>query len=291
MRKPAIASLAYARLFPSPKSTDPTSFQAHVTRNIIPEVRAETACYYGPTDCLEAQYPGLDYASAAHRGRLVRFTWHRRLFRAFDELRLTAEDIRDLCRWEGTRFARERYEEEHNCSIRDTTWDGMDVMELRQASSTGTRLPGGEIITSSAEGVQEPQDRAEHMNVEEDLAVQEDGLEEEDSEDELQHSVGIDLNRHLMVATEARARGEEVVLDADWEQWMKEAAERGASEGTLAGVGSSRGRPTGSQTYGQQIPPVFQSNPAQQIEVLNASQYVAYSATTTSSAQPTGTAM
>ena len=37
----------------------------------------------------------------------------------------------------------------------------------------------------------------------------------------------MDLNQRLLVATEARARGEEATIDADWEQWLKEAAERG----------------------------------------------------------------
>ena len=38
----------------------------------------------------------------------------------------------------------------------------------------------------------------------------------------------MELNNRLILATEARARGEEAVLDPDWEQWLKEAAERGA---------------------------------------------------------------
>ncbi|KAL9040909.1 MAG: hypothetical protein Q9214_004297, partial [Letrouitia sp. 1 TL-2023] len=34
------------------------------------------------------------------------------------------------------------------------------------------------------------------------------------------------LNQRLVAATEARNRGEDAILDPDWEQWLKEAAER-----------------------------------------------------------------
>ena len=283
MRKPSIAPLVYARLFPAPKATDPPTFQAHLSRNIVQEVRAEISCYYGPTDCLEAQYPGLDYANPAHRSRLSRFTFHRRLFRAFDELRLTGEEIRELCRWEGTRFAREKYEEQHHCQIRDTTWDDVEVEELRQASAVKTYQRGGEVNGTPLNGSLDDGRLPENEG-----GVPDDGgTDEEDSEDELHHSVGVDLNRHLLAATAARARGEQVVLDADWEQWLKEAAERGASEATsLAGVGSTGGLSSNPGSYGQQA--LFRSNPQQQI--VNAPQYNVYSPAASSASQA-GTAM
>ena len=284
MRKPSIAPLVYARLFPAPKATDPPTFQAHLSRNIVQEVRAEISCYYGPTDCLEAQYPGLDYANPAHRSRLCRFTFHRRLFRAFDELRLTDEEIRELCRWEGTRFAREKYEEQHRCQIRDTTWDDVEVEAPRRASAVKTYQRGGEVDGMPLNGMLDDGRSPENEG---DLPDGDGGIEGEDSEDELQHSVGVDLNRHLLAATAARARGEQVVLDADWEQWLKEAAERGASEGTsMTGAGSTGGLSSNPGSYGQQA--LFQSNSQQQI--ANAPQYTVYSPAT-SSAPPTGTAM
>jgi hypothetical protein len=55
--------------------------------------------------------------------RLGRYTWHRRLFRAFDTLRLTPSEIAGLTKWEGTRWAKEGYEKEHSIKIRDTTGD------------------------------------------------------------------------------------------------------------------------------------------------------------------------
>ena len=288
MRKPALPPLVYTHLFPAPKASDPASFQAHITRNIVQEVRAEISCYYGPTDCLEAQYPGLDYVNPAHRSRLARYTFHRRLFRVFDELRLTDNEIRDLCRWEGTRSARERYEEEHRCLIRDTTWDDIEVEEPRRASAIKTQLRGGEDDGTHVDSMLE--DGKMSNNDAEDSDKNGD-IEGDDSEDELQRSIGVDLNRHLLAATAARARGEQVVLDAEWEQWLKEAAERGASEAaSLTGVGSARDVLDTSDSYGQQIPPIFRSNSQQHIEVLSAPHYAAYSATT-SSAPPTGTAI
>lgn len=82
MHKPLLAPVIYGRLYPIPKSTDPPNFQVHISKQLVPEVRAETARFYGHIDCIEAQYPGLDYALAAHRLRLSRFPYHRRLFQA-----------------------------------------------------------------------------------------------------------------------------------------------------------------------------------------------------------------
>ncbi|CAF9935692.1 MAG: hypothetical protein HETSPECPRED_009864 [Heterodermia speciosa] len=291
MRKPAIASLVYIRLFPTPKATDPATFQAHVTRNIVQEVRAETTCYYGAIDCLEAQYPGLDYTNPAHRSRLTRFAYHRRMFRVFDELRLTPDEIQDLCRWEGTKSAREKYEKDHSCTIRDTTWDDVEVEPPRPASAFRAQLHGAEDNHLSLKNMDEDGTTSVREDDEVENSDADDIIEEDDSEDELQRSIGVDLNRHLLAATAARARGEQVVLDADWEQWLKEAAERGASEAaSLAGVGSSQGAPNNLGLYGQQMSPLFRSTTQQQLGVLSAPQYAAYSATT-SSTPPAGTAM
>lgn len=123
MKKPCITDLIYERTYPKPKSTDPATFYVHVHRHIVGEIRAEVQTYYGAIDTLEAQYPGLDYTYPPHRRRLSRYVWHRRLFRVFDELGLTNEEILDLCRWEGTRAAKERYEQEAQTEIRTTTGD------------------------------------------------------------------------------------------------------------------------------------------------------------------------
>lgn len=247
MHKPAIAPLVFSRLFPALKPTDPTSLQAHITRNLVPEVQSETACFYGPIECLEAQYPGLDYANPAHRTRLGRFFWHRRLFKVFDELRLSDHEIQSLCRWEGTRWARERYERDERVTIRDTTWDDVemavhaDAVATKADSSEGTdgeddlemeldgahmsENPGVPENVLEEEEIEDEDARGHSAEEDEDEDEDEDGADE--SEDELQQSIGVELNQRLLLATAARARGEEVVLDEDWEQWLKEAAERG----------------------------------------------------------------
>lgn len=230
MHKPAIAPLVFSRLFPNPKANDPTSLQTHIARNLIPEVRSETVCFYGPIDCLEAQYPGLDYANSAHRVRLGQHSWHRKLFQVFDELRLSEHEIQTLCRWEGTRWARERYEKDEGVKIRDTTWDGVEPAVHKEPIATTieslNRQKSKEVVEEKIEDEKSSGDESEDENMG-GSDDQNEAAEEEESEDELQQSIGAELHQRLLRATEARARGEEAILDEDWEQWLKEAAERG----------------------------------------------------------------
>jgi len=245
MHKQAVAPLVYRHLFPNPKPNDPTSFAAHISRNLVPEVRVETATFYGALDCIEAQYPGLDYSKPAHRMRLGRFQWHRLLFKAFDELRLTESEIASLCRWEGTLWARQRYERDEGIKVQDTTGDDIQpwVPPCRRVHEAEVRLEKGgpvcegRVITDTGEEDEEDEEDEEEdevMNDSDDA-----GVESEEEEEDLQ-SVGVELNQRLLAATAARARGEEVVLDADWEQWLKEAAERGSladvSNALMAGL-------------------------------------------------------
>ncbi|RJE23827.1 hypothetical protein PHISCL_03858 [Aspergillus sclerotialis] len=127
MIKPPLAQIVYSVLFPRPTPRDPGSFAAFITRDLVPEVRLETATFYGSLDCLEAQYPGLDYTYPPHRMRLSRYPWHCRLFKVFDALKLTDNEISSLCRWEGTKSARERYEKEEGVTVHDTTAAGVAV--------------------------------------------------------------------------------------------------------------------------------------------------------------------
>lgn len=227
MKKPRIAELVMSRLYPQRKDNNPSDWQTYIRRSLIQEVRTETVCFYGAANCLEAQYPGLDYANPAHRVRLSRFPAHRKLFRVFDELRLTNYEIQRLCTWEGTRWARETYEANNRVKIKDTTWNG--VVDLTNKRTTVTVAPSytGEIIETEPGGISENDLDSEGEDAEMSDSDEGDELSEEESEDELQRSVGVDLNQRLLVATEARARGEEANIDADWEQWLKEAAERG----------------------------------------------------------------
>ena len=271
MHKPAIIPVVFARLFPNVKNTDPTTFQAFISRNLVPEVRIETARFYGSVDCLEAQYPGLDYSDPAHRLRLGHFQWHRRLFRVFDELRLSDYEIQTICRWEGTKWARDRYEREAKVKIRDTTWDDIEQTEheppiATMSSLMGTR--GGDSVRAACDELrdvgmvsEEEGEEAEMGDSEEEEREEEEP--EEGSEDELQNSVGVDLNRRLIIATEAQIRGEQgVVFDLAWEQWLRQACERSDETDMPPFAGPSTGqipRLTPGATYGQVIPAIFRS--------------------------------
>ena len=253
MKKPRVEDLVMSRLFPQRKDIDPSDWQTYVRRSLIQEVRTETLCFYGPFDCLEAQYPGLDYAKTAHRLRLNRFPCHRKLFRVFDELRLTESEIHRLCKWEGTRWARETYEANNRAKIKDTTWNG--VYDFRNRRTTVTVAPGWSGETAEAEFGKVPDNDVESEGEDEEMRDSDEGDElSEESEDELQRSVGVDLNQRLLVATEARARGEEATIDADWEQWLKEAAENS----NLMPVPPSQT----SAHWGREVPEYLRENPA-----------------------------
>jgi hypothetical protein len=120
-RQTPIQSLVYNTLFPDPTPQDPQDFSQFLIRYLILEVRVETHRFYGNLDTTEAKYPGLNYAHAPHRRRLGRFPHHARLFRAFDALGLTTYEISELCKWEGTLWARQRYEREEGLRVEDTT--------------------------------------------------------------------------------------------------------------------------------------------------------------------------
>ncbi|RMY03339.1 hypothetical protein D0866_15511, partial [Hortaea werneckii] len=122
-RQTPIAHLLYNYLFPRPNPNDPPSFAAHLARNLVPEVRIEVSTFYGDLNSVEARYPGLNYCYPPHRMRLGRFKHHRRLFDAFDNLGLTYNEIQDFCCWEGTKWARERYEKDEGIYVLDTTGD------------------------------------------------------------------------------------------------------------------------------------------------------------------------
>ncbi len=216
MKGKPIDHLVYECMFPKPKPGDPQSFHDFLRRQLVPEVRSETACFYGGLDSLEAQYPGLDYSYIPHRMRLGRYTWHRRLFRAFDALRLTPSEIAGLTKWEGTRWARERYEKEHNIKIRDTTGDCIHDWvdpELRRLSRN----------TQTSQTVQE-----EQMGSIEGEGGMEEVNDDGDESDMEIDSVGVELNERLRAAAAQRDAGNAAtVMDEEWEQWLKEAAEAG----------------------------------------------------------------
>lgn len=217
MKGRPIDQLVYERMFPSPKPTDPRNFQELLQCQIVPEVRHETQAFYGSLCSQEAKYPGLDYAYRPHRNRLARYTWHRRLFRAFDDLRLTPNEIATLTKWEGTRSAKERFEKEQGVIIRDTTADEIEDWvepELRVASSTHAQRVDAEEMEDILEGNERENEADADMD--------------DDSDAEI-HSVGDALNARLREAVAQREAGNtSTIMDEEWEQWLKDVVEAGS---------------------------------------------------------------
>lgn len=229
-RKTPISVLVYNHLFPNPRPEDPTSFSAHLSKNLVGEVRIETATFYGSLDTIEARYPGLNYSHPPHRKRLGRFPHHARLFKAFDELGLTETEIASLCRWEGTLWARQRYERDEGIKVLDTTGNEIgpwvDRRRTRQASQIKVKTDIEveiEEVSSNAPARQRPQQQQ----------PQDEDMMDEDSDEEIE-SIGIPLNQRLIEAAARREQGAtNVMMDADWEKYLERAQERGEIAGTM----------------------------------------------------------
>ena len=231
-RKNPISVLVYNTLFPQPSPTDPPSFSAHLSKNLVGEVRIETANFYGSLDTIEARYPGLNYAHGPHRKRLGRFPHHRRLFEAFDRLGLTESEIQGFCRWEGTLWARERYERDEGVKVVDTT--GMEIGEWVDNRHNTLRSRKGinvktdieveiERVPITAEDAGEPR----HTAADTEMVDTESEESEDDAQDDLDASVGFELNARLLHAAALRDQGANVPMDPEWEAYLKEAQERG----------------------------------------------------------------
>ncbi|KND91057.1 hypothetical protein TOPH_04306 [Tolypocladium ophioglossoides CBS 100239] len=184
---------------------------------LVPEVRQETHAFYGHLETQEAKYPGLDYNHDTHRIRLSRWPWHRRLFRAFNTLGLTHAEIAGLTKWEGTRWAKEKFEKEQGITIKDTTADSIsDWVEPTEPRRALPRNMQTRAASIRSLGVLDDDD---------DDDDDEDGDEESDEELE---SVGVELNERLRAQAARREAGEtSAVLDEEWEQWLKYAIETG----------------------------------------------------------------
>ena len=217
MKKPLVSELVYGKQYPRPRPHDPVSFVQHVQRCLVPEVREEVQRYFGRIDCIEAQYPGLDYTFAPHRRRLASFPWHRRLFRIFDELRLTVDEILNLCTWEGTRAAKERFERESNTEIEITTLREVAAAPEGRGPRAFFHIDRRRFQYKSLNHIAALAAGKQRADVEDD---------DQSDEDETDESIGVHLNQQLIIAADARERGESATFSQQWEQWMKEALER-----------------------------------------------------------------
>lgn len=251
-----MAETVYKHLFPYPRANDPQTFSHHLQRHLVNEVRLEVTHFYGEITTVEAKYPGLDYTYAPHRKRLAQFPHHARLFRAFDELGLTSSEIVGLCRWEGTLWARERYERDEGIKVVDTTGD-----DIAKAD--------------------DPPRRTREIHVRTDFDVEIDGDDDgDDDDDDAFESVGDELNQRLRRAAAARERGQDTPMDPAWEAWLKEALESGmlrppppsrdphaypdhAFRDTIAPplAGHGTGRPTATTTCRSRPTPSSPSSP------------------------------
>ncbi|CAK7201298.1 hypothetical protein SEUCBS139899_004001 [Sporothrix eucalyptigena] len=257
MKRPAIDQLVYEHMLPRPKASDPLNFAGLLTRFLVFEVRQEVHSFYGHLDTQEAKYPGLDYCHPIHRIRLSRWPWHRRLFRAFDALRLTPTEIANLTKWEGTRWAKERYEKEQNITILDTAADDMpdcrhveswlddqphavdDYVSLLTEShalamyesretTTDDCLVTPAVVPSRIETVSLREIDTTASYGEDQTMNDADGGRLDDNEDVEIRSIGIQLNERLRERVAAHNAGDtSQPLDEDWEQWLKNAIETG----------------------------------------------------------------
>ncbi|GAB7341967.1 hypothetical protein MBLNU457_g0267t1 [Dothideomycetes sp. NU457] len=263
-RQTSTSQQLYAHLFPNPDSLrDPPNFSAYLARYLIPEIRIETARFYGSLDTIEARYPGLNYTYAPHIKRLSTFPHHARLFRAIRDLRLSDGEVLDMVRWEGTLWARERFEKDEGVVVRDTTGDGIaewadprvvprrfPVKKMVRKMKGKGRAPVTQVGAGPRAGVQErevvpvvvadgPVEYDEEDEGEESESDAEEGAEEhEENEDEVLdddsgsvgeqiESIGLDLNRRLLDAVLRRERGENVEMDPEFEAFLKEQIENG----------------------------------------------------------------
>lgn len=204
MKGRSVDEVIFDHLFPKPKTGEPPNFQAFLQRNLIPEVRQETQSFYGHLDTPEAKYPGLDYSHPTHRIRLARYTWHRRLFRAFDALGLTKSEISALTRWEGTLWAKQKYEKEQGVTIRDTTGEGIpDWVYNAPLPAAAVRSPPQHARVSSTTTLtaDDDDDSADEQEAPEESGDEADGTE--------------------------RNPSSSMIDDEEWEQWLKNAIETG----------------------------------------------------------------
>jgi len=214
MKRPSVHDIVFSRQFQKPKQSEPQNFYTHVQRNLVPEVRVEVQTFYGALDSLEAQYPGLDYTYEPHRRRLARFPWHRRLFRTFDELRLTPDEILSICQWEGTKSAKDKYEAETKRTIRDTTMDGVMVSARTEPKVT---------LHAKPEFMRQPSvETMAYVGVIDEQLPEADHSDDEDVE----NSVGAQLNEQLLSEGNSPIEG-------PLEEWLKYMHEREADRESL----------------------------------------------------------
>ena len=218
----------------------------------------EVQTYYGALDTLEAQYPGLDYTYLPHRRRMSRYPWHRRLFRVFDELGLTDNEILNLCQWEGTRAAKERYEREAQTEVKTTTAN--DVVSAPPGS--GPRAVFEEWF-SHAPSEERSSDGETVVEVEKKSEPEDVDKVNEDLDDTVptQPQEMLEL---LRTAVQSRSRAISTMATSQaWEQWLKDALERHEMDidSIMAALESIDAEPIPTPDDDQDPQPVMSADP------------------------------
>lgn len=259
-REQSIATIVYNHLFPTPTPTDPPEFASHLAKHLVAEVRIETQRFYGGLETVEARYPGLNYSHNPHRKRLGRFPHHARLFKAFDDLGLTEYEISMLCRWEGTLWARQRYERDEGTKVQDTT--GMEIgpwVDRRRVQKRGRRSsPRGikvkthieveieEVGSSSASEIRTqtstpiPQSHSLHYSSHTQVRTVDmaDATPSRDTTPTLRGTEEARRLAHQRAMAMVALPGHDI-SDPAWEQYLKEQAERGEPPLSAADLSAS----------------------------------------------------
>ncbi|KAH0177727.1 hypothetical protein KCU90_g28003, partial [Aureobasidium melanogenum] len=188
--------------------------------------------FYGSLDSIEARYPGLNYCHGPHRMRLGRFPHHARLFSAIDYLAITEQEVMDLVRWEGTLWARQRYERDENIKVRDTTGDGISEWidpRIQPKQKALIRIHTKVDVTEGCHPVDMLLDEHDHLDgIDQELDQENDDADEDHDEDDNDgedvgdniQSIGHELNRRLLAAIAARQQGLNVEMDPEFEAYL-----------------------------------------------------------------------
>ncbi|TKX19278.1 hypothetical protein C1H76_8463 [Elsinoe australis] len=235
-RKISVTNLLYQYLYPRPAANDPTNFSTHLARNLIPEIRIETARFYGSLDSVEARYPGLNYTHIPHIRRLAHFPHHARLFRAIKALGITDCEILDMARWEGTLWARERFEKDEGIKVEDTTGDDIvDWVDPRTKKTARIRATTTTTLTTVSAPRQLPLPQsATHCELEvqePERATMTASPAQIDDESDVSSDVhvpsplarsAVELSQQIIDVISRHQRGEQVNLSEDLEDWVEE---------------------------------------------------------------------
>ncbi|KAF2100573.1 hypothetical protein NA57DRAFT_54652 [Rhizodiscina lignyota] len=290
-REQRVADRLYTHLFPRPGPSDPPNFNAHLNMNLVAEVRIETQRFYGGLETVEARYPGLNYTHPPHIKRLSYFPHHARLFQTFKELGLTHNEILTLCRWEGTLWARQRYEKDEGVKVEDTTgteikpWQPQIKKEVEVEQKVAGRRTSRPVVRRSHTSSQRVQQQNAasiasqstplvQVTTQEVPAPTASDVEMRDEPDAASSqgstegsaptALPTDAFQRMQALARLRAQGESIdAMDPDFEQYLKDTAEAStsSSQGMLS-LGELSDYQAAQQTIASVMSTVAQSHGA-----------------------------